>query len=79
MPMGKLHEGKVWKLSIYLDKKYLHNPPLSYGVREGCLVYEVFSLAKDFFSKDQTFHQIVTGRVVFGGKGERVNESIVVL
>ena len=49
--MGKLHEGKVWELSIYLDKKYLHNPPLSYGVRERCLVDEVCQLAKDFFRK----------------------------
>jgi hypothetical protein len=77
--MGKLHEGKVWELSIYLDKKYLHNPPLSYGVRECCLVDEVCQLSEGLVQKPQMFDRAVTGRVFFGGTGEGVNESIVVL
>ena len=43
--MGQLHEGKVWELSIYLDKEYVHIAPLSYGVREGVLVDEVFAVS----------------------------------
>jgi hypothetical protein len=43
--MGQLHGGEVWELSIYLDKKYVHIAPLSYGVREGVLVQEEFAVS----------------------------------
>ena len=68
MPMGKLHEGKVWELSIYLDKKYLHNPPLSYGVREGCLVDEVCQLSEGLVQKPQMFHRELLAAYFLAGK-----------
>jgi hypothetical protein len=39
----QFHQGKVWKLSIYLDKKYVHIPPLRDCVRAVVSVDEVFS------------------------------------
>ena len=69
MPVRQFHQGKVWKLSIYLDKKYVHIPPLRDGVRAVVSVDEVFS--EPMSEAGTLVNRGAAGRVLLSWKGER--------
>jgi hypothetical protein len=71
----QFHQGKVWKLSIYLDKKYVHIPPLRDRVR-AVVSTEVFSLPMS--EAGSLVHRAAVGRVLLSWKGD-VNGAIVAL
>ena len=66
--MRQFHQGKVWKLSIYVNKKYVHISSLRDGVRAVVSVDEVFW--QPMSEAGSLLHRAAAGRVLLSWKGE---------